>query len=269
MSTLAQLRSSRELLWNLTLRELRTKYRRSVLGWAWSMLNPLATVAIYSFVFGKLLGAQAERGDPSGLDNFALFLLCGLLPWNFFGLVQNLGMGALIGNAGLVRKVAFPREVLVLAQVGHGMVQFGIEMLLLAVVLLIAGSPILPWLPVTILLMLMLAAFAAGLALALSAIGVYFRDLPYLWAIVLQVWFFATPIVYPPTLLAEQLPTWANRLLSYNPMARYCAAFRRTLYDGTAPGWLSMLALAAMSAAMLMIGWKIFERLSVRFAEEL
>ena len=269
MSTLTQLRSSRELLWNLTLRELRTKYRRSVLGWAWSMLNPLATVAIYSLVFGKLLGAQAETGDPSGLDSFALFLLCGLLPWNFFALVQGLGMGALIGNAGLVRKVAFPREVLVLAQVGHGMVQFGIEMLLLAVVLIIAGSPIVPWLPVTILLMIMLAAFAAGLALALSAIGVYFRDLPYLWTIVLQVWFFATPIVYPPTLLAEQLPSWANRLLSYNPMARYCAAFRRTLYDGTAPGWLSMLALAAMSAAMLFVGWKLFERLSVRFAEEL
>jgi ABC-2 type transport system permease protein len=269
MSTLAQLHSSRELLWNLTLRELRTKYRRSVLGWAWSMLNPLATVAIYAFVFGKLLGAQAEKGDPSGLDSFALFLLCGLLPWNFFALVQNLGMGALIGNAGLVRKVAFPREVLVLAQVGHGMVQFGIEMLLLAVVLVIAGSPIIPWIPVTILLMLMLAAFAAGLALALSAIGVYFRDLPYLWTIVLQVWFFATPIVYPPSLLAEQLPSWANQLLSYNPMARYCAAFRRTLYDGTAPGWLSMLALATMSAVMLFVGWKIFERLSVRFAEEL
>jgi ABC-2 type transport system permease protein len=233
------------------------------------MLNPLATVAIYAFVFGKLLGAQAEKGDPSGLDSFALFLLCGLLPWNFFSLVQGLGMGALIGNAGLVRKVAFPREVLVLAQVGHGMVQFGIEMLLLAVVLVIAGSPILPWLPITVLLMLMLAAFAAGLALALSAIGVYFRDLPYLWTIVLQVWFFATPIVYPPTLLARQLPSWADRLLSYNPMARYCAAFRRTLYDGTAPGWLSMLALAAMSAAMLFVGWKIFERLSVRFAEEL
>ncbi|MGH2473776.1 MAG: ABC transporter permease, partial [Candidatus Limnocylindrales bacterium] len=240
--SISQVTASRELLWNLTLRELRTKYRRSVLGWAWSMLNPAATVAIYAFVFGKLLGATADVGDPSGLDNFALFLLCALLPWNFFSMVQNLGMSALIGNAGLVRKVAFPREVLVFAQVGHGMVQFGIEMSLLAVILLFFGSPILPWLPITVLIMLMLAGFAAGLALALSAIGVYFRDLQYLWAIVLQVWFFATPIVYPPSVLGEQLPSWANRLMSYNPMARYSAAFRRTLYDGTAPGWLSMLA---------------------------
>ncbi len=135
MSTLAQLNSSRELLWNLTLRELRTKYRRSVLGWTWSLLNPLATVVIYGFVFGTLFGSTAPVGDPSGLDNFALYLLCALLPWNFFTLVQNTAMGSIIGNAGLVRKVAFPREVLVLAQVGHGLVQFSIEMSLLAVVL--------------------------------------------------------------------------------------------------------------------------------------
>lgn len=270
MSTIAQIHSSRELLWNLTLRELRTKYRRSVLGWTWSLLNPLATVVIYGFVFGRLFGSTAPAGDPSGLDNFALFLLCGLLPWNFFVLVQNTAMGSILGNAGLVRKVAFPREVLPLAQVGHGMVQFSIEMSLLAVVLLIFGSPILPWLPVTIALMVLLAAFAGGLGMALAAIGVYFRDLPYLWGIVLQVWFFATPIVYAPSLLEEKIPSaWMYRLISMNPMAVFSAAFRRTLYDGTAPGALSVLALAAISFVTLLLGWKIFERLSYRFAEEL
>jgi ABC-type polysaccharide/polyol phosphate export permease len=269
MSTLTQLNSSRELLWNLTLRELRTKYRRSVLGWTWSLLNPLATVVIYGFVFGRLLGSTAAKGDPSGLDNFALFLLCALLPWNFFTLVQNTAMGSILGNAGLVRKVAFPREVLPLAQLGHGMVQFSIEMGILAVVLVIFGSPILPWLPVTILLMIMLAAFAGGIGMALSAIGVYFRDLPYLWGIVLQVWFFATPIVFAPSLLESKLPSWAFRLLSLNPMAVFSAAFRRTLYDGRAPGAVSVLALGAISAVTLVIGWKIFERLSQRFAEEL
>jgi ABC-type polysaccharide/polyol phosphate export permease len=269
MQTLTRLRSSRELLWNLTLRELRTKYRRSVLGWSWSLLNPLATVAIYGFVFGRLFGAQAERGQPSGIQNFALFLLCGLLPWNFFVLVQNTSMGALIGNAGLVRKVAFPRQVLVFAQVGHGLVQFSIEMTLLAAVLVVAGSPLLPWLPVTNLLMVLLATFAAGLGLALAAIGVYFRDLPYLWGIVLQVWFFATPIVYPPSLLEDKVPPWVDEVLSYNPMARFAAAFRRTFYDGTAPGVLSVLALAALAVATLTVGWKIFDKLSYRFAEEL
>lgn len=269
MSTLTQIHASRELLWNLTLRELRTKYRRSILGWTWSLLNPLATVVIYGFVFGTLFGAKAPEGDPSGLSNFALFLLCALLPWNFFVMVQTTAMGSIIGNAGLVRKVAFPREVLPLSQVGHGIVQFGIEMALLAVVLLFFERSFVPWIPVTLLLMVLLATFSAGLALALSAVGVYFRDLPYLWGIVLQVWFFATPIVYPPSLLQAELPTWAYDILSLNPMFRYSSAFRSTLYDGTAPSAGTLLGLTIGSLVSLYVGWKVFERLSSRFAEEL
>ena len=91
MNPVVNVYKSRDLLWNLTLRELRTKYRRSFLGWAWSMLNPLSQILIYGFVFGTLFDATPPIGDPSGLDNFALFLLCGLLPWNFFGLVTSLG----------------------------------------------------------------------------------------------------------------------------------------------------------------------------------
>ena len=101
MKSLKRVFDSRELLWNLTLRELRTKYRRSLLGWAWSMLNPLATVAIYSFVFGVLFESSAPVGDPSGLKGFAYFLLCALLPWNFFSLITNLGMGAISANSRL------------------------------------------------------------------------------------------------------------------------------------------------------------------------
>lgn len=267
--SITELVSSRELLWNLTLRELRTKYRRSFLGWAWSMLNPIATVAIYSFVFGVLFDASAPLGQPSGLENFALFLLCALLPWNFFSLVQSQGMGALLNNAGLVRKVYFARETLVLSQVLHGLVQFGIEMGLLIILLVIVGSPLLPWLPVTLLLMLLLAAFGTGLALALSVLCVFFRDLSYLWGIVLQVWFFATPIVYPPDLLEGRVTPWLQTVLENNPMAKFAAAFRRTLYDGAAPGWKAMLVLILLSAGSVTAGWWIFNKFSRRLAEEL
>jgi ABC-type polysaccharide/polyol phosphate export permease len=269
MTTVAQFISSRELLWNLTLRELRTKYRRSFLGWAWSMLNPLANVLVYSFVFGVLMDAEPPVGAPSGLDNFALFLLCGLLPWNFFAFMNQQGMAALVANSGLVRRVAFPRETLVIAQSLHGLVQFCIEMTLLVIILLIAGSMVLPWLPVTILLMLLLAVFGTGFALALSALSVHFRDMNYLWSIVLQVWFFATPIVYPPSLLESRGPEWAQELLKLNPMARFAAAFRRTLYDGTAPGWKTVAALVVISIVSLVLGWMIFNRLSRRIAEEI
>jgi ABC-2 type transport system permease protein len=259
---------ARELLWNLTLRELRTKYRRSFLGWAWSMLNPLATVAIYGFVFGVLFGAQAPVGDPSGLDGFAFFLLCGLLPWNFFSLVNNLGMGAIWTNAGLVRRVAFPREVLVFAEVLHSGVQFAIELGLLCIVLLIAGSPLLPWIPLVIVTSILLAIFATGFALALSVLSVYFRDMNYLWAIVLQVWFYATPIVYPPSLLEERAPQWVQEVLALNPLNAFVEVYRRLLYDAGAPGWRTMVALVGISFISLVVGWAIFRRFVRRLPEE-
>jgi lipopolysaccharide transport system permease protein len=259
---------SRDLLWNLTLRELRTKYRRSFLGWAWSMLNPLSQILIYGFVFGTLFNATAPPGVPSGLDNFALYLLCGLLPWNFFSLITSLGLGAVSANSGLVRRVAFPREVLVFSNVLHACVQFSIEMTLLFIVLLVAGSPFLPWLPIVLLTSLLLALFATGIALALSVLAVYFRDVSYLWVIVTQVWFFATPIVYPPSLLQENSPAAVYNVLRLNPMNGFVAVYRRLLYDAGTPGWRTMVALFVISFASLSIGWTIFARMSRRLPEE-
>jgi ABC-type polysaccharide/polyol phosphate export permease len=195
--------------------------------------------------------------------------LCALLPWNFFAAVTNGGMVTLLMNAGLVRKVAFPRETLVLANVGQAFVQFTIEMALLSVVLLFIGSPLLVWLPVTILLMFLLAMFACGLALALSALAVYYRDLSYLWGIFLQMWFFATPIVYAPSFADDNLSPAVVRVLEINPMSAFVNAFRATLYDGTAPGARAMVYIVALALTSFWLGWLIFGRLSRRFAEEL
>lgn len=261
--------ASHELLWNLTLRELRTKYRRSVLGWTWSMLNPLATVAIYSYVFGHLFKAGAPTGDPSGLDVFALYLLCALLPWNFYMMVTNLGISSLVSNASLIRKVAFPREVLVFSNSVHGLVQFGIEMGLLAIALAVAGSPFFPWIPVVVVQMFLLGVFASGVALALAAGNVYFRDLGYLWQIGSQIWFFATPIVYTPDIIEGRVPGWVEAVLNLNPMAVFAEGFRRSLYHGRFPEWDNLLASSLVAAVSLLLGWSLFTRLSRRFAEEL
>jgi ABC-2 type transport system permease protein len=233
------------------------------------MLNPLATVAIYSFLFGYLFGADAPVGSHSGVKTFSLYLLCALLPWNFFMLVTNMGMGAIIGNAGLVKKVAFPREVLVFSNTLHGLVQFSIELLLLTVVLVIAGSHFFVWIPVILVQMLLLAFFASGLALALAAGNVYFRDLGYLWQIFTQVWFFATPIVYMQALIEEKVAPWALWIWKLNPMAVFAQGFRRSMYDNTFPGWDNLGACAAVALLSMVIGWSIFTKLSLRFAEEL
>lgn len=265
----ADLTSSRELLWNLTLRELRSRYKRSALGWAWSMLNPLATMLIYTFVFGVVLRTKPEAAMANGDRVFAFFLLCGLLPWNFFNLTTTTAMSALLANAGLVKKVWFPREILVLSNVGSLLVSFAIEMGLLCVALLVAGNMVLPWLPVAIALMVLLTVFATGLGLVLAALNVYFRDLSYLWGILVQLWFFATPIVYPPELVQKRLHGWVLDVYEANPTAVFADAFRRTLYElrwPSAPQWAYLTVVAAASLAL---GLWVFARLSVRFAEEL
>jgi ABC-type polysaccharide/polyol phosphate export permease len=262
-------RIPRELLWNLTLRELRGKYRRSFLGWTWSLLNPLALVVIYGFVFGVVFGATAPVGDPSGLENYALYLLSGILPWGFFNLVTGLGLGALVGNSGLVRKVAFPRETLVLAQSLFSLVQFSIEISLLVVILSIAGSQAWLWLPITILLMLLLAIFATGIGLMLSVVGVYFRDLPYLWTIIMQVYFFVTPIIYRQDVLQDRVSPLALKVLEWNPMAVFIRSFRHTLYDGSLPRWPQLLYLLGVSLLTFFLGFFVFASLNRRVAEEI
>jgi ABC-type polysaccharide/polyol phosphate export permease len=266
---LTELRRSQNLLWNLTLRELRSKYRRSFLGWAWSMLNPLSNMVIYWFVFGVVFGATAPTGDPSGIQVYALYLLSGILPWGFFALVTNLGLGSLLGNSGLVKKVYFAWETLVFAQVIFSFVQFCIEMTLLCIALLIVGSPIAPWIPVAFLLMMLLAVYAAGFALALSTLAVYFRDLRYLWTIIIQVMFFATPIIYTPDKIAGKVPPILEFILHWNPMAVFVLSFRHLLYSGRAPEWGHIAYLLAASIVAFVGGWTIFVKQSRRLAEEL
>lgn len=274
MTTLAEYAASRELMANLTLRELRAKYKRSVLGWAWSLLNPLATMLIFTLVFRFFLKIQAPRGAPSGLKNFAFYLMCGLLAWNYLVAGVMGSIGTLIGNANLVKKTYFPRELLVGSLVASCVVSFLIELGLLALALLLFGSVVLPYLPVALLLVVLLTLFASGLGLAFSVLNVYFRDVQHLVNILFQVWFYLTPIVYPIDLVPQHavifgrtLPTRA--LLELNPMVGFVESFRDLLYDLHMPP-LGMLAyLTVSSVAVFGAGLYLFGRMEGRLAEEL
>ena len=233
------------------------------------MLNPLSTVAIYTFVFSVVFGSVAPVGNPSGLKLFALYLLAGLIPWNFFGLVTNMGMNSLLSYAGMVKKVAMERQVIVYSQVFFAFVQFSIEMGMLLVIFAIAGSPIFPWIPMTLLLMVLLGIFSCGIALALSVWTVYFRDLNYLWGITLQMWMFATPIIYDSHLLDGRLPRIPMLLFEYNPMAIFVRSFRATLYNGRGPVATDVLALFIFAGVSIVLGVRFFKKGSRRLAEEL
>lgn len=271
MTKLAEIAAARELFINLTLRELRSKYKRSVLGWTWSMLNPLATMAIFSVVFRFFLKVPVEVGDPSGLQVFAFFLLCGLLPFNFLSAGLTSGMGSLVGNANLVKKVYFPREVLVGAIVTSWVVSFLIELAVLSVALLVVGNMVLPWLPLVSLVVALQMAFVLGLALVFSVCSVYFRDLEYLTTIGLQIWFYLTPIIYPMSLVRDAFVDRPNLLTLYelNPMTRFAEVYRDLLYHLRLPDVWDVLFLSIAAALSMAVGLAVFSRLESRLAEEL
>jgi ABC-type polysaccharide/polyol phosphate export permease len=276
MATLSELRSSRELMVNLTLRELRGKYKRSALGWLWSLLNPLATMAIFTVVFSYLLKIQVEKGDPSGLHNFSIFLLCGLLPWNYLANGMSGSMGALIGNANLIKKVYFPREILVSANVASWGVALLIELGVLAVVLLLVGNMVIPWLPILLVLVALQTLFVTGIGLGLAVLNVYFRDVQHLMGILIQLWFYATPIVYPITYVTQHADPSVGgvtiplqTIYKLNPMVQFVEGYRDVLYDLRFPSLARMAFLVVVSLGTLLIGYAVFVKLEGRLAEEL
>jgi ABC-2 type transport system permease protein len=259
-------RSSRELFANLVLRELRSKYKRSVLGWAWSTVNPLAVMVVYTIVFKLFLRIHVPPGDPSGLNVFALWLLCGLLPWTYFQTSVSGSIVSLTSNGNLIKKTYFPRELLPASTVGANLVSHAIEMGLLLVALLAFGNYLaLEYLPLTILLMLLMAAFALGFGLVLSSLNVYFRDIEHFMTIVFLVWFYLTPIIYPIT----EIPARYRSVLKLNPMTDASLCFRATLYDGRFPPWLQLGYFVAWVVVMVVVGLFVFSKLEGRLAEEL
>ena len=269
-ATIADYRSHRELLSNLTLRELRSKYKRSALGWGWSLVNPLVYLVVYTVVFKYFMHVKILKAEPSGLNVYALFLLCAMLPFSYFQNSVMGSIGSLTGNANLIKKTYFPRELLPASVVMGNLVSHAIEMSLLIVALLAFGDwRAIPYLPVTIFLILVVAVFALGLGLALSALNVYFRDIEHFMGILFLVWFFMTPIVYSFATLGSSAKTWVVDLLKVNPMTDAALSFRATLYQGTYPGPFELLYFVAFAVGTFLIGRWVFNRLEGGLAEEL
>jgi ABC-type polysaccharide/polyol phosphate export permease len=277
VTIVGDLKDSRALLVNLTLREVRGKYKRTLLGQGWSLVNPIATLLIYTLVFGFVLRVPVPVGESSGLQIFALYLACGLLPWAFFSNAVMGGMGALIVNANLLRKVFFWRPTLVAATVFSLNVSFAIELLVLIAALLVAGTMPLPWLPLLVLTVILLTLFALGIALVLSVAVVYFRDTEHFVGIGMQLWFYATPIVYPYSLIQDQAARMRaagnNFPLEFiyrlNPMERFVSVFRAMLYDNTFPQWSDVMFCMVVAALSLAVGLTVFNRSQHRLVEEL
>ncbi len=256
----------RNLLYLLSLKELRTRYKKSVLGWAWSLLNPITQMLIFTVIFLYVFKAVPPVGDPSGIKNFPVYFLCGSLPFNFFSISVGVSMGNVQGGSSLIKKVVFPHEHLVFSVIIAQFVTLMIELLVLTVAMLFLHNMVLPWLLPLMLVLVLLAIFTTGVALLLAALNVFYHDVNYLWGILSQILFYATPIIYnPATITNGPLRSIAN----YGPTGSFIVAVHNIMYDLRLPGAGRMLALTVYAFVSFGFGLWAFNKLSPRFAEEI
>ena len=262
----------RDLLQNLTQRELRGRYRRTFLGWGWSLMQPLLMTAVYAVMLGFYFKVKPEPGDPSGIDTFAFFLLAGVLPWNFFSSSLTTAMGTIVGAGGLMTRVWFPRLLLPLSTVLALGFSLCIELGLLTIVISVVEQKFLfHLLPVTLLLIVLELLFTSGIAFWLAACNVRFRDVEYLTGVFLLAYFYLTPIIYSVTFIPDTPAfgtsvTW-RQIALINPMARFAMAYRNVLYDVRLPGLPTMLWIITWSLLSAYFGTRFFVRRADRFAE--
>jgi ABC-2 type transport system permease protein len=271
---------SRELLIYLVRTEIKVKYKNSVLGLVWSMIAPAMTLAIYFFVFSILLDNK--------MPHFVIFLFAGLLLWNLFQLGVLTGTGVVVNNAGIVKKVSFPREILALAAVGSACVFFVFQSIVMVMFMVVLKTPPdVAYFPLLILALIAGVILASGLAILLSSVNVYLRDTQHLIEVVLTAWFWACPIVYPYWTIEKKLGphglTWVYFL---NPLTPLVLIFQRCLYahpvvliNGVATqelptqGYLWYTALAVgvlfLAVCLFLVALGVFGRLEGNFAEEL
>jgi lipopolysaccharide transport system permease protein len=254
---LAELWRYRELLGFLVLRDLQLRYKQTLLGVAWAVLQPLLTMVIFSVFFGKL-GQMPSDGQP-----YPLFVLVGLLPWQLFAYALTQSSNSLVAEQRLIAKVYFPRLLVPLASVLSGLADFAVALALTVLLLLAYGSA--PGWGVLVLPVLVLFALATALAVGLwlAALNVQYRDVRYTLPFLTQAWMFTTPLAYPSSLVPEQY-RW---LLGLNPMAGVVEGFRWALLgQETTPGPLVAVSLVTV-AALLMGGLFYFRRMERSFAD--
>lgn len=254
----------RQMIFGLVKRDLRGRYKGSVLGFLWTFLNPLLQLLVYTFLFSTIL-----RTD---IDKYYLHLFVALIPWMFFAASVQGGAGCVLSQSGMITKIYFPREVLPIAHVTSQFMNMLYTFIVVLAVVFISGvfpSPLaLLQLP---LIMIIEYFLALGLTLIVSAVTVYFRDLEYIMGIVIMAWQFLCPIMYSIDMikaLSQSVP-WLLSVYMLNPMTPVVMAFRDILYYGR-PANLNTLWLAAILAAICLVaGFVIFGKYKVRFAEEL
>ena len=262
MKLIQNLFQYRELLKTNIRKEIRGKYKGSFLGVLWSFVNPLLQVLVYALVFPYLMKIK-------GGSNYLIYLVVGIIPWTFFLTTMSQGITTIKFNAGIIKKVYFPREILPISVVVSGMINFLISCIIIVAFVLGAGMGIswhLIYLPV---LAVLQALFTLGLVLALSAINIYIKDTEYIITFVLNMLFYGTPILYELKTFTSDVPEILLTLVKLNPLTSFFDAYRDIFMYHQSPSLSVILYLAALSVIVFLIGYAIFKKLEKGFAEEI
>lgn len=257
MKIIAVLVQYRELLWELTVREIKQRYKQSVLGYAWVILNPFFQMLVMSFVFSYIMRI-GDLGVP-----YPVYLYAGLLPWSLFANAIGSSMGALTGNAGLLTKIYFPREIFVISTILAKVIDFFLAGSVFVLMMIYYQLPVtwnILWFgPIFVIQML----FTYGLSLIMSAFNLFYRDIQYVMGLVLMLWMYLTPVIYP----VELFPAQYRWIFQLNPMAVIINAYRQVILGGGAPNFISLSIALGLSLALLYLGFKLFKKLEGLFAD--
>lgn len=258
MKTLRELYEYREMIRSLVHRDLKGRYKGSILGFAWTFLNPLFQLAVYTLVFSVIM--------RSGIKDYYLFLFVALVPWIFFSSCISSGAGCVRQQGDMIKKIYFPREVIPVSFVTSQFINMLLSLLVVFAVLIIVQKPLnwraLLWLP---LIMIIEYFLALGMTMIVSSITVYWRDVEYLMNIIAMAWQFATPVMYGLDQVPEALVPYFN----INPMTHVIVAYRDILYYGKVPQLSTLLSAVVCGAVFCIIGFALFGHLQKHFAEEL
>ena len=257
MSIFKELHQYRELLKTSVKKDIRGKYKASFLGVLWSFVNPLLQVLVYAIVFPYIMRIKTE--------NYLIFLITGIIPWNWFTTVVSQGSGVFIYNSNLIKKVYFPRVIMPLSIVTSGLVNFLISCLIILMFVLFSGVGITWHLVFLPLVALVQYLFSLAIVLVISAVNVYIRDVEYIVNFFLQMGFYATPILYTTNAFSGII-VWMFRL---NPMAHVINAYRDIFYLHNIPQLSNLFIVGLVSLGLVVLAYLLFNKLEKRFAEEL
>lgn len=257
MNIFKNLYNYRELLKTSVKKDIGGKYKHSFLGVLWSFVNPLLQIAVYAIIFPLIM--------RSNIEHYTVFMVCGLIPWQYFSTVLSRSSFIMIENGNIIKKVYFPREILPLSLVTSETVNFLIISLIMIIFTIANGLGITKYILLFPVILVVQYILQLGISLILSSVTVYFRDLQHFIGVLLQLFFYATPILYS----VETIPAEYQWILKFNPMTYIIEGYRDLLYNQCMPNMKMLGIILLIGIVITVVGYLIFNKLQRRFAEEL